>query len=152
MKISALLVLALVASIVVGLWYLDTNRPKRNRYLIPEGYKGWLCITYDVPSAQPLISEDGFKLVRFDSTGKVETSDKGESGKLKDEFYFYSQNSLRPLNYEKEMGGGFTTSEGGNYNRYTYKFWVSQDAKNEQPPFSLDNTPRNGGSRGTVGK
>lgn len=106
---------------------------KRNRYLIPEGYKGWLCLTYSVPGAPILKLEDGFRLVEFSKSGVVETFTKGMPGKYKDEFLFYSSNKRREINYEKEMGGGYTVSQNKNSTQYTFKFWVSPNAKEEQP-------------------
>ena len=136
-----MLVLLLVAiAFAAFLWFLDTNTPKRNRYLIPEGYTGWLCTSYAVPDAPPLKIEDGFRIVQFDSTGVVETSDEGMPGKLEDEFLFYSERGTRPLRFESEMGGGFTTADQRNPNGYTLLFWVSRNAKIEQPPYSPGNS------------
>lgn len=143
--------LIMLALLLVGvafaafLWSIDANTPKRNRYLIPEGYTGWLCTSYAIPTARPLEMEEGFRVVRFDAKGVVETSDQGMPGKLKDEFFFYSERGTRPLSFESEMGGGFTSADQQNPNRYTFMFWVSKNAKVEQPPYSPSNlTPKCG--------
>ena len=132
---------SLVAGLLVFasfLWVLDANTPKRDRYLIPEGYAGWLCVTYSVSGAPPLKIEDGFRLVKFSSSGVVATSTEGMPGKYKDEFWFYGDNNLRQMNIEKEMGGGYTVAKSDAPDRFTFMFWVSPNAKEQQPPYSPD--------------
>lgn len=116
--------------------FLDTNTPKRERYLIPEGYAGWLCVTYSVTGAPPLEMEDGFNLVKFSTSGIVETSTTGKPGKYKDEYWFYTGNTRRALNAEKELGGGYTVAQVDAKGRYTAMFWVSSNAKEDQRPYS----------------
>ncbi|MCD8548447.1 MAG: hypothetical protein LRY38_08565 [Aeromonadaceae bacterium] len=113
--------------------YLSANTPKRDRYLIPEGYAGWLCVTYSVAGAPPLKFEDGFRLVKFSPSGVVATSTEGMPGKYKDEFWFYEGNRLRQMNIEKEMGGGYTVAKPEDPGHFTVMFWVSQNAKAQQP-------------------
>jgi hypothetical protein len=96
--------------------------PKRHRYLIPEGYAGWLCVSYKVAGAADLATEDGFRIVRFPSTGVVETSFEGLPGTYKDEFYYYSTTERRTLNVGREMGGGYTVAKAEMPDRYTFKF------------------------------
>ena len=115
---------------------VSENTPKRERYLIPEGYVGWLCVSYSVTGAAPLQKADGFRLVRFPSSGVVETSTVGIPGKYKDEFWFYGGNALRKVNIEKEMGGGYTIASSEVPDRYTFMFWVSPNGKEQQPSYS----------------
>ena len=132
---------SLVAGLLVFsglLWSLGANTPKRDRYLIPEGYAGWLCVTYSVSGAPPLKIEDGFRLIKFSSSGVVDTSTEGMPGKYKDEFWFYGDNNLRQMNIEKEMGGGYTVAKSDAPDRFTFMFWVSPNAKEQQPPYSPD--------------
>jgi hypothetical protein len=131
--------------ILVGfIWFVGANAPKRNRYLIPEGYAGWLCVTYAVSGASPLEAEDGYRLVKFSVSGVVETSTQGKPGKYKDEFWFYAGNTRRQMNTEKEMGGGYTVAQSENPDRYTFMFWVSPNAKAQQLPYSPDRPNRCG--------
>ena len=143
LKIVLLLTAFCVLSVFAFVWYLDANTPKRNRYFIPESYAGWLCIRYAVPNAPALPIEDGFRVVRFNSTGVVETSDEGMPGKLRDEYFVYSPQGMRSLNVELEMGGGFTVSDpqDSNPGRYTFYYWVSRNAKVDQPPYSPEAFP-----------
>ena len=36
---------SILAAYLVTAYLLDAMAEKRNRYLIPEGYAGWLCVT-----------------------------------------------------------------------------------------------------------
>jgi hypothetical protein len=103
---------AVVLLAIVGfVWLVSASTPKRARYLIPEGYFGWLCVTYSVSGAPPLGIEDGYRLVKFSPSGVVETLTEGMPGKYKDEFLFYTGNTRRKMNIEKEMGGGYTVAK-----------------------------------------
>lgn len=115
-------------------WLIETDMPKRDRYLIPENYSGWLCITYSVPGASVLEMEDGYRLVKFPASGIVETSTEGKPGKYKDEFWRYSGATRRKMNLEKELGGGHTVTQPGDSARYTHMFWVSSDVTAQQSP------------------
>src|SRR2546426_5237374 len=64
--------------IVIAVASLGCSRP-RDRYLIPDGYAGWLCISYGVSGAPGLPMEDDFRLVVFPPSGIVETSSPGLS-------------------------------------------------------------------------
>lgn len=120
------------------LWFIDYNTPKRNRYVIPAGYKGWLCVLYAVPGAAPLPREDGFDLVIFGQDGIVQTSDQGAPGKLKDEFWWYENGERTRLDAGSELGGGFTTAQIEKPERYTFMFWASRNARSEQTPYNPD--------------
>lgn len=131
-KLARYIGVALGTLAVIGIGiavFLDAAMPKRHRYLIPEGYAGWLCVTYKIPGTADLPTEDGFRVVRFPSTGIVETSFEGLPGKYKDEFYYYSKAERRALDVGREMGGGYTVAKAEAPDRYTSKFWVSREAR-----------------------
>lgn len=128
----------LVLGCATVLYLLLADPPKRHRYLIPDGYRGWLCVTFAVGGAPALPIEDGYELVKFDQAGVVSTSSAGKPGKLKDEFIVYTPTASRKLDVGSEMGGGFTVAPGTNYNQYTFMFWVSPNAKLEQPEFAVN--------------
>src|SRR5262245_52643261 len=135
-----------VSAFIALLWFLDSNNAKRNRYLIPAGYKGWLCVSYAVPGAAPLPKEDGFNLVMFDSDGIVQTSDPGAPGKLKDEFWWHANGERKRLDEGAELGGGFTTAHIQTPECYTFMFWVSKNPRAEQPPYNPEKPARCGPS------
>jgi hypothetical protein len=128
------------AALALAALYFVLSPPKRHRYLIPEGYAGWLCVTFSVPGAPSLPTEDGFKVVRYPRSGVVETSDVGILGKMKDEFLYYADPGRRPLDVGLEMGGGYTVAPAETPERYTFKYWVSRNARKDFPSF-VQNSP-----------
>ena len=66
LRVLLKLFLVLVIGIAALLVLLDANTPKRNLYLIPEGYHGWLCTTFLAAGKPPLPVEDGYRVVKFD--------------------------------------------------------------------------------------
>jgi len=92
--------------------------------LIPEGYAGWLCVTFGTPAAPPLPAEDGFYLVRFPADGRVLTSTVVEGGKMRDEFYYYVAERRIPLDAGQSLGGGYTLIGGASRAGVTCKFGV----------------------------
>lgn len=127
-----------VVAILISLGYvvslINADMPKRERYLIPENYFGWLCITYSVSGAPALEVEDGYRLVKFPTSGVVKTSTEGKPGKYKDEFWRYSGLTRRQMDVEKEVGGGHTVTQPGASARYTHMFWVSSNVTAQSPP------------------
>lgn len=131
--ISSSLTLVLVI-ISLTLCVSGCDRPKRNFYLIPEGYAGWLGISYGITNAPALEIENGYRVIRFPSNGFVETSSLGIPGPGKefdDQFYYYNGSNRRPVNIANELGGGGTVQEQDSVgtNRYTSQFWISRNAK-----------------------
>lgn len=112
--------------------------PKRHRYMIPDGYAGWLCVSYQISGAPPLQMEDGFSIVRFPPSGVVETSSEGMPGKYTDEFYYYSSSGRKALDVGREMGGGYTVAKAEALNQYTFKFWVSRNAQADHAVYVTD--------------
>jgi hypothetical protein len=111
---------------------------KRNRYLIPEGYVGWLCVTYKAPDAPVLEMEEGFRLIRFDESGEVRTATEAMPGKHWDEFYYYADEERRRINPRKHIGGGYTDESDKASGGYTFRFWISGDKQKDAELFSND--------------
>jgi hypothetical protein len=76
------------------------------RYLLPEGYTGGVAIVYGVKGAAALPMEDGRLLVRIPRDGLLRTSTTIEYGLAKDEYFYYSGTTRRPLKLIEEGGGG----------------------------------------------
>src|SRR2546429_9618871 len=74
-----------------------------SRYLIPEGYVGWVRIDFNIKDAPSLSVEDGYYLFKFPPSGRIQTSSDMEYGAAKDEFYYYSGDTRHLL---KETGWG----------------------------------------------
>jgi hypothetical protein len=74
------------------------------RYLIPEGYVGWVRVDYQIKGAPELPIEDGYRVYKFPNSGRLQTSSAFEVGTyadlisgLKDEYYYYSSDTRRQL-------------------------------------------------------
>ncbi len=91
---SCLLVLLLsIASLASGCG--KQRRP--SRHLIPDGYVGWVKVYYNVKDAPALPIEDGYFLLKFPASGILKTSSAPEYGEASDEYYYYSDDTRRPL-------------------------------------------------------
>jgi hypothetical protein len=79
----------------------EHRRP--SRYLIPEGYVGWVRIEFNVEGAPPVPIEEGHYLFKFLPSGLIRTSSNIEFGWATDEFYYYNGDNRRQI---KETGWG----------------------------------------------
>ncbi len=89
------------------------QRRRPSRYLIPEGYVGWVRIDFNIIDAPPLPIEDGYYLFKIPPSGLLQTSSDIEYGWASDEFYYYSGESRRKLLSSGWGGGGMVW---GGYN------------------------------------
>lgn len=127
---------ALGVAYLVTAYLMNAMASKRNRYLIPEGYVGWLCVTYKAPDAPVLKLEDGFRLLRFSGNGSIRTSTEAMPGKHWDEFYYYAGDERRRIDPRKHIGGGYSSAPDAATGGYTFRFWVSGDPKKDAALFS----------------
>ena len=83
-----------------GLWLItsvrNSTRPS-SRFLIPEGYTGWVRIGFEVNGASPLPMDHNEYVVTIPADGKLQTSSPEQYGWAKDHYYYYSAPELRPL-------------------------------------------------------
>src|ERR1700720_930593 len=70
------------------------------RFLIPEGYVGWIRVDFDVPSAPELPIEDGYYIFKFSESGRLETSSNDIVESRRNQFFYYSGS----LKYQLEIG------------------------------------------------
>lgn len=106
------------SAVVIGLAILAFNgccSPPRtpNKYILPEGYVGWVEIVHDVPHARPLPVEDGYLVVRFPGSGVLETSSPLQNGCARDVYYYATDGGLSPIGSTGLWGntmirGGYT--------------------------------------------
>lgn len=90
-----------------AVWTLLRDDRRPNRYLIPEGFVGWVRIDYEVGDSPELPIEDGFRLYRIPPTGLLETSSASESGWASDEYYYVDASGEREkLPVTSRRGGG----------------------------------------------
>ena len=91
---------------------LSTRRSVR--YVIPDGYVGWLRIDYGVSDAHapgygvkralPLPSQDGAIIIELPPGGHLVTSSPMEFGAARDEYYYSANGGLRVLSQAHDIG------------------------------------------------
>jgi hypothetical protein len=93
-------VLTLVLVTAFGLWLSvsarNSTRPA-SRFLIPEGYTGWIRIDFEVQGAPPLPIEGGESILKIPPDGVLRTSSAEQYGWARDHYYYYSAQGTRPL-------------------------------------------------------
>jgi uncharacterized protein DUF6843 len=78
-----------------------------SRFLVPDGYVGWLLLEYGAKDTEPVPVQDDVKLFRFPLNGALSTSSAGPERGAEDEYFYYSANgSLRAIPSEYRSGGG----------------------------------------------
>jgi hypothetical protein len=75
-----------------------------SRYLIPDGYVGWVRINYNIQDAPAIPIKDGYYLFKFPQTGLINTSSEGEKGWAQDEYYYYSEHEWQRLPHITDKG------------------------------------------------
>ena len=103
---------------MLGLTSCQEERRRPTRYLIPDGYVGWVRIDYKVKEAPALPVEDGFYVVKFPSDGHLRTSSQIEYGWAQDEYYYVSGSDRKLLKLTGwgkggMIWGGFNGSQQG---------------------------------------
>ena len=83
-----------------------------SKFLIPEGYVGWLRVEYDVECFPPIPVGDGVRILRFAGANVLETSspmpeDAGE----RQYFYYTKDGSERDLAADYRNGNGMIWQE-----------------------------------------
>ena len=61
------------------------------RYIVPQGYSGWLRLDYQVKGAKPLPLVNNCILVKFSKTGRLKTSSAKVTGWSAFEYYYESR-------------------------------------------------------------
>ncbi|MFZ0417627.1 MAG: hypothetical protein WAM04_05960 [Candidatus Sulfotelmatobacter sp.] len=92
--------LGLALLIAVGLWLglgARHNRLRSSRFLIPEGYTGWIRIEFEVQGAAPLPMDGGEYVLRIPADGVLRTSSAEQYGWAQDHYYYYSAQGTRSL-------------------------------------------------------
>ena len=102
-------------SLAMGFWWLNLSIDAAIsmgppivrhpvRFLIPDGYVGWVKVRYSEHDATPLEMENGTFICRIPYSGVLSTSSQLEEGWAKDEYFYYREDgSVRPL---KDTGWG----------------------------------------------
>jgi hypothetical protein len=90
--------LALLTSLALWGGMSTRNSTHRSsRFLIPEGYTGWIRIEFEVQSAPPLSMEGSQYVFKIPSDGLLRTSSAEQYGWAKDHYYYYSAQGVHAL-------------------------------------------------------
>lgn len=73
------------------------SRRPSSRFLIPDGYVGWVRVEFEVPGAPSAPAENGQYVFRIPPDGMLRTSSPERYGWGKDEYYYVSGSSLHKL-------------------------------------------------------
>ncbi len=94
----AALTLALLAGLGLLLEMGTGNSTHRSsRFLIPDGYTGWIRVEFEVQGAPPLPMEGCQYVLRIPSGGILRTSSAEQYGFAKDHYYYDSAQGVRSL-------------------------------------------------------
>jgi hypothetical protein len=94
------LVLLAAVALALGLGTRTSPRPS-SRFLIPDGYTGWVRIEFEVKDAPPLPTDRGEYVLQIPPNGVLRTSSPEQYGWANDCYYYYyyysSPQAMRPL-------------------------------------------------------
>lgn len=86
----------LIAFLSLAFSLQECERARRpSRYLIPEGYVGWVNVHFEVREAPALPIEEGRYLFKVLPSGQLSTSTRLEGGTASDDYYYVSTQGLR---------------------------------------------------------
>lgn len=129
--------LIIVVVSYMGLMYYAFYPREGKKYLFPEEYRGWVCITYEKKGAPPLEIEDDALVLKVPKSGVIETSSRSTIVQAEgyyvptySEYYYYSEKGTREAS-ELAMGGGFTVQKEGS-KEFTSYFWISTKGNSEK--------------------
>lgn len=115
---------------------------KPSRFLIPDGYVGWVNIYFEIKDAPPLTIEEGHYVFRIPPAGTMSTSSKLEGGIAVDDYYYVDkQGNRRPLESTSWGEGGMIWAEstGNDANGITYsRFFVGTESLLQDYGFKMN--------------
>ncbi len=102
--------LGIGTTLITGLWWFSLSMAATifmgappiarhpTKFLIPEGYVGWVSIRYGEKDATGLEVNNGTRICQITDVGLLRTSSSVEKGWAKDKYFYYSQDgSLHAL-------------------------------------------------------
>ena len=102
-----------IAVAVLAALLVTCNTRTPERWLIPEGYVGWLVVQYDNAACAPLPIAGGYYVLRVSSSGRLCTSDKVVGGEAFDKFeYVKSDGTTTEIDQRTMVSGGMVSSTG----------------------------------------
>ena len=140
-------IVSLVCLIAAGQWQRVKSARHPSRYVLPDGYVGWVVIHFDNPGAAPIELRDKELLFEIPESGVLYTSSQQEYGEAKDHyFYRLPDGRLRELpNTGWDKGGmvwdesSGTTEKPGAPDDHTEQFFIGTEEQ-EKAMQNLPNT------------
>lgn len=111
-----------VGSVVIALLSFTScaSDSRRELWIIPEGYVGWLKLEYSIPGAPPLPFQDGKLVVRFPRTGQLQTSSVNRPRRDRIEYVTKGPEGLRNLKHPPSEDIDDIASEYAIQNAFSY--------------------------------
>lgn len=94
----------LTARLTIG---AHSSNGRSSRFLIPDGYVGWVRVEFGVSNAPPLPLVAGDYVFRIPVSGLLMTSTPEQYGWAKDRYYYSSKDGVRILPAARQSGGNF---------------------------------------------
>ena len=111
------------------------------RYILPEGYVGWVQIRFEIAGAAPLPREGRFRIARFPASGVVETSEGPLGGDSPREWlYENAAGQQRPAATQSSFGSGNSAIRGST-SFYTFIGTSEQNDRLGKPRLGPTYTP-----------
>ena len=78
---------------------MSAHKPlqRTSRFLIRDGYTGWIRIEFEVPGAPPLPTENSQYVLRIPAEGLLRTSSTEQYGWANDQYFYYSGQGVHSL-------------------------------------------------------
>jgi len=111
-----------------------------SKFLIPEGYVGWLRVEYDVECFPPIPVEDGVRILRFAGANVLETaSSMPEDAAERQYLYYAADGSERNLAADYRSGNGMIWREspgsrGGKMKMFIFFVGTEEQSKSRLLP------------------
>jgi hypothetical protein len=122
--------------VVMAYFWPWRGRRDPNRYLVPDGYVGWVVIEYGVAGAAPLQMRHGALEYAIPLSGRLQTSSKEEFGMALDDWESVNTAGVRTRTEGPDTPGGrlwrWSTgvlAEPGKRDRQTEQFFVGTEAQ-----------------------
>lgn len=130
--ITGLSLVSLYYGLTYGYLAYLNNLPKEERYLIPEGYVGWIIIHYMMPDYHDIpTNNEGLKIIKIPPSGEFKTSynpttTNRTEGRYGAEYYYYSDDGERvvPIELIDWRGNQGRVDELGKYYEFRTRLWV----------------------------
>ena len=116
---------------IYGYYFYLNSLPKESRYLIPDGYVGWIVIHYIDKSSPDIPNYNGVKIYKIPPSGEFRTSYNPTTDQLKEkrygsEYFYYSESGLKPIPQELVdwRGNQGKVEDDGKYSTFETRLWV----------------------------